>query len=155
MNKISFDTVRNKLETLFNIQIQSDLKLTPDRISENLGKMGMELKWIKIENWEKFETGNYNITNSHFINILFSGINTMNENVVIITDECFKDKMAYYIDANTLTEFIDDYKVNYKMDFFQPFDYIFVFLNGKKIILFHHEGYYSKYSEIKQVENSI
>jgi hypothetical protein len=145
--KVSFDIVKNKLETMFNGQIQDKWDLTPDNIGKFLANIGIELEWKKIENWEKFEIGKHIIPNGYFINLLFSGADFESGNVFIITEECFKDKMAHCIESNKLTGFIDSYKNNYGMDFFQPFDYIFIFYDKPKIVLLHHGGYYSEYKK--------
>jgi hypothetical protein len=146
--KQSFDIVKNTLHTLFEVQIKNDWNLTPDNIAKILENKGVELEWRKIENWEQFEAGNDVITNEYFIEILFSGINMENGNVIIITDECFNDKMAYNIKTNKTIEFIDNYERGYGIAFFQPSDYIFIFSDENIIVLLHHGGIYSKYNYI-------
>jgi len=146
--KQSFDIAKNTLLTLFGVQIKNDWDLTPDNIAKILENKCAELEWKKIENWEQFETGNEIITNEYFIEILFSGVNMKNGKVIIITDECFNDKMAYNIEANKTIEFINNYERDYGIAFFQPSDYIFIFSDENIIVLLHHGGIYSKYNYI-------
>jgi hypothetical protein len=66
-------------------------------------------------------------------------------NVYIITDECFKDKLAYKIETKKLFDFINNYDKINKIKFLEPADYIFIFTEENILIIVHHEGYYTKY----------
>ena len=67
---------------------------------------------------------------------------------IVITDECFPEKFAYYINGENLLKFIkEEYPKIYNMDFFQPSDLVILSIGEKYIGMIHHEGYYCRYKE--------
>ncbi len=99
------------------------------------------MKWEKIDWWASFENGNIEVDTEEFFKILFKKISPKDNKVIIVTDECFKDKLAYYINTKDVMAFSNEiYPKLHGMSFFQPLDFIFLFPNQKLLIVLHHEG---------------
>ena len=147
--KISFTIVRQLIEEIFESKNNSaDLDLTPDSIHKFAELSGIQLKWRPILNWaDCFESNSYEYTDKDFLEIAFAKVKTSNGQTIVVTDECFKDKMAFSIlNFNDMIEFMDVvYPHLFNMQFAQPSDFIFIQPDIHLITMIHHEGVRTKY----------
>lgn len=58
----------------------------------------------------------------------------------LVTDEGWKDKVAFRLKAGEFAEFVDGYESHYQMDFFQSADYILFPEDLAFAHILHHEG---------------
>ena len=146
--KIPFDEVKAKVKSIFPTAILDNWDIAPDSIQKLADTAGIKLQWNKIDWWTSFEYGHIDVSDDQFFNTLFEQIKPADIKIIIITDDCFKDKLAYYLDFKDLTEFAaTTYPNIYQMDFFQPDDIIFIFPNDKLLTILHHEGYVMQFKK--------
>lgn len=144
--EISFDEVKIEIKKIFpHATLPSERwNLTPDSIHKLAESARIKLPWQPISWWSSFETGNVEIPYDIFFNVLFEQIKPTEGKIIIVTDECFSDELAYILDYQDLEEFIiETYPTltPLKMDFFQPLDCIFIFPKEKILTILHHEGF--------------
>lgn len=140
--KIPFDTVKSVISNMISDNALQNWHLLPDDLFQLMKRHNFSPKLQKIDWWEAFEYGYKEIPDEQFISLLFQTIEQKEEKLLIVTDECFKDKMAYEINFSDLTVFIDAvYPEIHQMEFFQPHDLIFVFPESNCLITLHHEGF--------------
>ena len=147
--KISFTIVQQLVERIFeNENNSADLKLIPDSIHRFAEFSGVQLKWRPILNWANcFESNTYEYTDQDFLEIAFAKVKPSSGQTIIITDECFKDKMAFSIHSfNDIIQFMEVVYPNlFNMQFPQPSDFIFIQPGINLITMIHHEGVRTKY----------
>ncbi len=141
-DKIPFDRVKAEIENIFPTATLENWNLSPDDIHEFASSAGIKLKWDKIDWWTSFEYGHIDVSVDKFLYVLFKEAKPTVQKMIIVTEECFKDKLAYYLDYKNLSEFIETiYPDIHQMDFFQPHDCLFIFPNDRLLIILHHGGY--------------
>lgn len=142
-SKVPFKTVQAEIKRIFNCgHSPKELNLTPDEISRLAELNGIELKWTPIFNWDNED---YNFSDEEFFEIAFLK-NFTSERIFLITDECFNDKMAFFVAPVDLIPFIEHvYNGEFKMEFPQPSDFIFIQPATNLITMIHHEGMRTKY----------
>ena len=147
VKSIDFKYVKQIIEKIFSVEEAIDnWHLIPNDISRIALKSGKVLKWQSIPKWDLFETGDLEIPDKEFLQFLFHSSPISDMPVIIITDECFAQKKGFLLNFKDIEQFISkEYPDSYEMDFFQPFDYIFVFPNLQKLVLLHHEGVFTTY----------
>jgi hypothetical protein len=149
--KVSFANVRQFIERIFESKkITGSLNLTPDSIHKFAELLGIQLKWRPILNWtDCFENNTYEYTDQDFLEIAFAKVKPSSGQTIIITDECFKDEMAFSIASfKDLIQFMDIVYPNlFNTQFPQPSDFIFIQPDIDLITMIHHEGVRTKYSK--------
>lgn len=97
--KLSFEIVDLEIKKIFkNDTYGRQLNLRPDSIASFAKEYGVELKWRPIVNWfECFQFNTYEYTDQDFFEIAFAKVNPSNGQTIVITDECFKERMAFSI----------------------------------------------------------
>lgn len=147
--KLPFGFVEQEVRRIFNNQEYSDkLNLSPDSISVFAELSGATLKWRPILNWVGcFEFNTSEFTDKDFLQIAFTKVNPSNGQTIVVTDECFKDQMAFSIfQFKDMIHFMGTiYPELFDMHFAQPSDYIFIQPQVKLITMVHHEGVRTKY----------
>lgn len=142
--KVSFDFIRKIVERIFgNENSAYQLALTPESINEFAALSGVKLKWQPILNWVNcFEHNTYEYTEQEFLNIAFLNINHSHGQTIILTDECFKESLAFSIgNFDDVIQFMETvYPTLFKMQFCQPSDFIFLQPDIGLISMIHHEG---------------
>ncbi|GGD72892.1 hypothetical protein GCM10011514_41220 [Emticicia aquatilis] len=138
-SKIPFQQVIKQIgEEFFNDENPKFI-LTPDSICYYYN---LNCKWIDIVNWEAFNfNSDFDFENKDLEN-LFQSLNFSyeNSNLIIITNEEWKDKKEAFKTGINLFEFIEWYENYRNVNFYQPHDYIFYSLNNSEILFIHHEG---------------
>ena len=146
--KIPFDRVKAEVESIFTTTTLDKWDLVPDSIYKLADNAGVKLQWNKIDWWTSFEYGHLEVSGNKFFSVLFEQIKPSDNKVIIVTDECFKDKFAYYLDFIDIIEFIETtYPDIHQMDFFQPEDFIFIFPVDKLLTILHHEGFVMQFKK--------
>lgn len=148
-NKISFDSVKAEFESIFPATSLEKWDLVPDSISKLADNSGIKLQWNKIDWWGSFESGRTEVSADEFFNVLFAQFKPTDTNLFIVTDECFKDKLAYSMNFKALKEFAGIYPDIHQMAFFQPQDIIFAFPDERLLTVLHHEGYVMQFKNTK------
>jgi len=147
--KISFINVRQLVEKILGIEETSGaLNLTPDSIHKLAEISGIHLKWRPIQNWTNcFENNIYEYTGQDFLEIAFAKVKPSSGQTIIVTDECFKDEMAFSIlNFTDIIQFMEVvYPSLFNMQFPQPSDFIFLQPEIELITMIHHEGVRTKY----------
>jgi hypothetical protein len=145
--KVSFGELKAQIQSTFLVPIGLKWDLVPHSFHEIALAEGVELAWIKLEQWTAFEYGHLEVSPQEFLHILFKTIQPApEERVAIVTDECFRERMGYKVQYKDLLEFIEEiYPEIYQMDFFQPFDVLFYCHESKLMTILHHDGYYVQY----------
>ncbi|MBX2983965.1 MAG: hypothetical protein KF843_14905 [Flavobacteriales bacterium] len=142
IEKISFDKVKKEIEEIFPSATSGKWDLVPEDINKLAQSSGLKLQWNSTDWWTSFERGETEVSDDKFFNVLFKKIEPTDGKVIIVTDECFTDRLAYFIDFKDLKNFSKSIYPNiHKMDFIQPLDYIFVFPSDKLLTIMNHEGY--------------
>ena len=148
--KIPFDRVKAEVESIFPTATLDKWDLVPDSIHKLADNAGIKLQWNKIDWWTSFEYGHIDVSDDKFFSVLFEQVKPTDTKVIIVTDECFKDKLAYYLDFKDLIEFAaTTYPDIHQMDFFQPHDFIFIFPVDRLLTILHHEGYVMQFKSTK------
>ncbi len=147
--KIPFLEVQKIIQRIFNNDSVDQLFLTPDSIHSFAEFSGIQLKWRPILNWTKFETTSFDYSEQDFLDIAFAKTHPCEGRTIIVTDECFKDKMAFSIFRfKDIIEFMEDsYPALFNMQFQQPSDFIFIQPDIDLITMIHHEGQRTKFSK--------
>jgi hypothetical protein len=149
-DKIPFDRVRAEVESIFPRSSLDKWNIVPDDIQKLAESAGVKLQWNKIDWWHSFEYGHLEVSDDNFFAVLFKQFKPNDTKVIIVTDDCFKNKLAYSLDFKDLTEFVaTTYPDIHQMDFFQPFDCIFIFPNDRLLTILHHEGYAMQFKNTK------
>ena len=151
-SKVGFKTVKAEIERIFNCgKEQKDWNLVPDEIHILAESSGVQLKWDEIANWNNEK---HDYSDDEFLEIAYIKDFT-SENIYIITDECFKDGMAFSVATVDLISFIEIvYNEEMRMEFPQPSDFIFVQPTNNLITMIHHEGVRTKYSVSKKTTSA-
>jgi hypothetical protein len=149
INEISFDCFRKQLIESFKLKHDlGSFMLNPDGLCKVFEISEKTLELVSIPDWEEFECGTKDISYEDFIKLLFKENYRRNGTLYVITDECFKNKVAYAIDFFDLEEFIMvEYFGLHQMCFFQPEDIIFFSPNEKILSILHHSGVIGYFSE--------
>lgn len=142
--KIPFATVIKFVEKIFdnNTGIEG-LRLTPESIHQFAASSGIQLKWRPILNWENcFDYNTYEYTEQDFLDIAFAKTQPSGGQTIVITDECFKDCMAFSIaNFKNMIRFMEvEYPSLFGMQFPQPSDFIFIQPGIDLITMIHHDG---------------
>jgi hypothetical protein len=147
--KVTFASVEQEIGKIFNNHDnEQHFNLTPDSIHTFAKHSGVILKWLPILNWNNcFEFHTYEYTDKEFLEIIFANANHLNGPTIIITDECFKEKMAFSVsNFNDMVDFMENiYPTLFSMEFAQPCDFIFIQPLIGLIIMIHHEGIRAEY----------
>ena len=139
--KIPFEKVREEIKRMFPNSTIEKWDLIPNDIGRLAYSAGIIFSWKEVDWWNAFEYGNKEFGVKKFLSILFPGPIPGNSEVIIVTDECFADKSAYQLRYENLEIFCDTvYPKIHQMEFFQPLDFIFLFVQHKLLIVLHHEG---------------
>lgn len=147
-NKISFDDIRTKIEKLFPGSIIKKEFLDPSSIYYAAKSVGIELTYEKIDEWVLFEYGSEEHDEDDLVGFIFGTTDIQLGKIIIVTDECFREKQGYLVEQEDFLTFIKKtYPELLNMDFFQPLDTIFIFPDDKSIVAIHHEGYILKYKQ--------
>lgn len=148
--KIPFETVKATIASLFPSATLDNWNLVPGDLHKLAESAGMELQWKKIDWWIAFEYGHTEIPDNLFFSILLEHIPSTDTEVLIVTDECFNDNMAYSVNLTDLKTFIETtYPELHRMDFFQPSDLLFIFPEYNQLVMLHHEGYFLQFQRPK------
>ena len=140
-DKIPFDRVKAEVASIFPTATLDKWNLVPDDIHKLADSAGIKLQWNKIDWWTSFEYGHIDVSDDKFFSVLFEQIKPTDTKVIIVTDECFADQSAYYLDFKDLTEFAaTTYPDIHQMEFFQPLDFIFICPSDRLLTILHHEG---------------
>jgi hypothetical protein len=117
-SKVPFKVVKAEIERIFNCnKINKDWNLTPDEIGNLADSNGIKLVWTEIDNWHR---NDYDYSDNEFLEIAFIK-DFCAEKLYIITDECFKDRLAFSVAPAELTLFIESvYNEEFNMEFPQP-----------------------------------
>lgn len=149
-NKIPVDSVKEEVERLFPTATLDNWDLVPDDLHKLAESAGIELHWKKIDWWTTFEYGHTEIPDNLFFSILLEQIPLTDTEVLIVTDECFNDNMAYVMNLTDLKTFIETtYPELHQTDFFQPNDMLFIFPEYNQLVMLHHEGYFLQFQRPK------
>lgn len=147
--RIPFKMVELEVKKIFGNQIdERQLNLVPNSIDDFANDSGVHLKWRPIKRWfECFELGTYEYSDEDFLEIAFAKVKPSNGLTIIITDECFRDNMAFSIPyfKNIIYFMENEYPILFNMQFAQPSDFIFIQPEIKLITMIHHEGFRTKY----------
>lgn len=143
--RISFDKVREVINQIIGYEPVDSYELIPNEIFCVIEETGIILEGQQISGWKDIENGEKDLTTTELLaqtNIpLHSDIKT-----IIVTDECFKDKMAYVVRNSDLVDFADNvYPELHDMNFVQLFDLILINPDMKIISMIHHEGILMEY----------
>jgi hypothetical protein len=145
-DKIPFTAVKAEVERILSLSTTNNWELVPDSINKLANSAGIQLQWTKIDWWSSFEYGHKDISNEEFFSVLFPLFVPKDNQVIIVTDECFEDKFAYSLNFQDLPEFVANrYPEIHQMDFFQPHDFLFIFPVDGLLIVLHHEGFVMHY----------
>lgn len=93
-----------------------------------------------IPHWAQFEEGDLDFSNEDFGT--WMGIAEMDTtaHLILITDEGWKDQVAFRFLPAEFNAFTTWYESHYQMDFFQSADYILFQASLTTVNILHHEG---------------
>ncbi|MES2775236.1 MAG: hypothetical protein V4722_13695 [Bacteroidota bacterium] len=149
-SKIPFEEVKLEIEKIFRCPSGTEKwDLLPEYITQLAQNCGIKLKWRPILKWD-VSWGPGKISNQYsdedFLAIAFAKVKPSNNPIFIITDECFRDKMAFSVGYKDMLYFMDKvYPELFKMGFPQPSDFIFVQPDTGLLTMIYHEGVRTKY----------
>jgi len=147
LHRIPFVEVCNEVTNLLGSEPINVSDLTADGLYQLFERNRVKLEWEPVKNWEKFEQGLLDIPSLTFLEIIFKDL-TPTGQILVLTDECFKDEMAFVVEADNLGKFINEaYPNTYNMDFFQPLDTVFICPKSNIISILHHEGLVANYQK--------
>lgn len=109
-------------------------------------KLGKEVIFRPIPNWDVFETGEIDILPIQLVDICFDGLKYQNEKLLIITIESYTSNKVFLVDFAHYEEFANTYEiyVGQNIDFVQPLDYIFFLLNQRIVVYINNEGAFTQ-----------
>ncbi|MFS2186170.1 hypothetical protein ACCC92_05815 [Mucilaginibacter sp. Mucisp84] len=109
-------------------------------------RLGKEVKFWPIPNWDEFEMGEVDISPIQLVECCFKGLKYQNEKLLIITMESYTTQKVFLVDFIYYKEFADSYErhIGYNIDFVQPADYIFFLLNQRTVVYINNEGLYTQ-----------
>ncbi len=141
-SKVPFTEIKQEILRIFDCKsYNEEWSLSPDDIYNVAFSCGIKLEWVKIPKWDN----DYNFSDEEFLEIAFIK-DFGHEIIYLVTDECFQDKQAFSVSYNDLLSFIQDfYTVEFKMEFPQPSDFVFIVPSRNLISMIHHEGQGTKY----------
>lgn len=144
-SKISFAQVKQTIDFILGLEMPDKLSLCPDNIHKLCEQGNIRIEWTKIDWWTSFEYGHLDVSDKQFFDLLFVGLSSCASKLIMVTDECFKDKSAYVTTLEGFLDFADHtYSDIHNMSPFQPQDVIFLLPEEKYIIMLHHEGYFTQ-----------
>lgn len=147
-SKISFDEIRAEIEKIFPGSRMHPKYLDPISIIVCAESVGIKLPMRQFEGWDLFEYGHWDLSDEDFFVQLFNTIDPKFGETIVVTDECFKDRLGYKIQERYFLEFVKEvYPELHNQDFFQPLDVIFVFPEVKSLTCIHHEGKIIEYGK--------
>lgn len=138
---ITFEEVKQTIKSIIKSDSDKRFDLIPGNIIDLIQSKGIIIKKRKIKNWHQFETGlKVELTLDEILKD--SKINKeTNEALIIVTDECFQNKLAIKISSKTYKHFESEvYPEIYGMDLIQPLDLILLQEITNTIFILHHEG---------------
>src|SRR5690606_13201856 len=127
------DFFSNTIQEFRDIPIEYIYK--PAKMTEFL--IDKKVSWTqrKIPNWDLFEVGQKYYEDSIIKGMIYGGLQEQSH-LFLLTDEGIKDKILFDIPVSyRFDQFMNDYEKQYKMEFFQPSDYLAFFPNERIINL--------------------
>lgn len=91
---VSFDESRSLINEILEYSPSENYELTPNEIFCVVEETGIILEGKQIPNWDDFESGAKEITIDDILKNAEIELET-EEPLIIISDECFKDRKAY------------------------------------------------------------
>ena len=145
IEQITFHETKKLICEIIGYQPKEDFHLIPNDIFLIIQESGVTLRNIPIRGWHTFEYGDNELS----LEVILSETKlnlTLTSPLIIITDDCFKEKKAYKISSKDLFEFSEDvYYELHGMDLLQPFDLIFIQPETNTICMIHHDGFLFEY----------
>lgn len=113
-------------------------ELMPNDILTVLSDNGISFTRQDLDYWSAWEYGHRDISESEFLLSVLGELTGSNEDVVVVSDDCFTSRDVYKLTASDLLSFSNTHPEMAHL--FQPFDHIFYFPNIAVLIVVHHEG---------------
>ena len=148
----SFAEITATIRRIVPVPGEPDFSLTPDSIHAFIAKVGVELLWQRVPEWESYEYGRREISDEEFIRLLFAPRRpSQDEAIIAITDECFyeAEQRGFSFRFGDLLPFAQEVYpqvVSRPMDFFQPSDTIFIAEQSRLLVMLHHEGHTTQFA---------
>jgi hypothetical protein len=148
--EIKLDEVKNILETeFFLLQNKKKFNFLPAEFCDWAIMCNMKITMTSIEKWEAFEYDELDFDEMDFWRLIFEYEGySVDSKVLFISDESLIKKIAFSFKIGDFKNFVDYYEQTFKMDFFQPKDYIVYLGDSQEIKIIHHEGKLIKISRI-------
>ncbi len=128
---ISWQSAQHELERL----IPGCSKFLPDPIAEAAQKIGYEVPFIPMNDWELLAD------DVMFSRILPDDMN-LSESAIVVTDSSFSDARPFQLQLKELDDFVKWHFAQFNEPVFSG-DVIIVFVRLRTIVLFHHSGFHS------------
>lgn len=128
-------------QDVFNRKFQSKFNFLPSEFCEWAYLANFEVKIELIEEWEKFEESVILFDEHDFKRVMFRNAKHLeNSSIVFLSDECLKLKIGYQFSLDHYDTFVGYYENRFDTSFFQPLDYIIIFIDHKEVRIIFHEG---------------
>ena len=140
INKDIFLEMVNYLFSKTEFKFKAYDSITPDKLAENISKIGVSIQWDKLPNWESLEDND--IFQSTFLAPISS---SESDRYSISTDSEFDNPI--HMSYSQISEFINNYFIKNGVSFYNG-DVIIVSSTNNYVYIFHHEGVYTNISGI-------
>lgn len=121
--------------------VTSHVKMLPGDILQLWAQIpAASIRKMAIPHWSEFEHGELDFTADDFADWMGIAAVHDTQQLILITDEGWKDKVAFRFMAGDFGKFVDWYASHYEMDFLQSADYILFQEDLTLVNILHHDG---------------
>jgi len=139
--RVDFSEIKFEIKKILKLGDNEKVKLIPDTIIEICELNNIQLKISPIKEWYEFENGLKSFSIYEIINWTNLSIFD-NDEILIVTDDCFKENKGLKINGNHIIKFLDKtYFDIFHITFKQPFDMIFINKTKNQICIIQHDGF--------------